>query len=346
MMLNQLLGTSISIIQAPMAGVQDATLAAAVCEAGGLGSLPCAMLSLESLEVEVTKLTELTEQPYNLNFFCHSPSEPSVQQQNKWKATLATFFKELDIEPPHSSAGPARKPFDEGTLHILERFRPAVVSFHFGLPRPEWVEQIKSWGSKIFSTATTLEEASWLAQNGADAIIAQGLEAGGHRGSFLTDDMTTQSGTLSLVPQICAQVPLPVIAAGGIAGPDGVRAAVALGAAGVQVGTTFLLCPEANTGPLHRAALISDTATHTALTNVFTGRPARSIVNRLVREIGPMTSAAPPFPSAASMVTALRQATEPSGKSDFTPLWCGQNASGCRNIPASEILQLLARGFT
>lgn len=340
----ELLGTRFPIIQAPMAGVQDASLAAAVCNAGGLGSLPCAMLSPDALEAEVARLAGMTGGPYNLNFFCHTPAKVTAQQQAEWQSTLAGFFNEMDISPPEPSDGPAREPFGERAFAALERFKPAVVSFHFGLPRPDWVEQIKRWGSKIISTATTVEEARWLAENGADAIIAQGVEAGGHRGCFLTEDMSTQRETLSLVPLICAEISLPVIAAGGIAGPEDVRAMMALGAEAVQVGTTFLLCPEAKTTPLHRAALASDDARHTALTNVFTGRPARSIVNRLIREVGPMTSSAPPFPSAASAVSALRQAAEPAGNSDFTPLWCGKNANGCREIPAADVLKMLVDG--
>jgi nitronate monooxygenase len=343
--INELLHVDLPVIQAPMAGVQDATLAAAISNAGGLGSLPCAMLSPTSLEKEVARLTALTDRPFNLNFFCHKPADAARSQQLAWQTTLGTYFRELGINPPDHAVGQQRKPFGEEALCVIERFRPAVVSFHFGLPRLEWVEQIQSWGSKVFSTATTMEEAVWLANSGVDAVIAQGLEAGGHRGSFLTEDMTTQLGILSLVPRIRAEISIPVIAAGGIAGPEGVDAAMALGAAGVQVGTAFLLCPEANTSPLHRAALKSDASRHTALTNVFTGRPARSIVNRLIREIGPMSSSAPVFPTATNVVSALRQAAEPSGSTDFTPLWCGQNASGCQDIPAEEILKILTGGL-
>lgn len=344
-MINELLQIDLPIIQAPMAGVQDATLAAAICNAGGLGSLPCAMLSPASLEEEVTKLASLTDRPFNLNFFCHTPADVSTAQQRLWQNTLGDYFKELGIEPPEHTAGPVREPFSAEMLDVIAGFRPAVVSFHFGLPQTDWVRKIQSWGAKVFSTATTVEEAIWLAENGADAIIAQGLEAGGHRGTFLTQDLTTQTGTIALLPRICAEVPLPVIAAGGIAGPEGVRAALAMGAAGIQAGTTFLLCPEANTSALHRAALASDAANHTTLTNVFTGRPARSMVNRLIREIGPMAASAPAFPGAATAISALRQASEPSGNSDFTPLWCGQNASGCQNIPADKVLLMLAQGL-
>lgn len=341
-MINELFGTTLPIIQAPMAGVQDARLAAAVSNAGGLGSLPCAMLSADALEEQVTRLQALTDRPYNLNFFCHVPAEVTTAQQADWHSTLAVYFDELGIPFPEPASAPMREPFGPAALSVIERVKPAVVSFHFGLPKREWVDQIKSWGSKVISTATTTEEAAWLADNGADAIIAQGLEAGGHRGSFLTGDMTTQTGSLSLIPRVCAEVSLPVIAAGGIASARAVAAAIGLGAAGVQIGTTFLLCPEANTSPLHRAALKGDAAGHTALTNVFTGRPARSIVNRLIRETGPMALSAPPFPSAAGAVSALRQAAEPAGSTDFTPLWCGQNASGCRDIPAATLVQALA----
>lgn len=345
MLLSQMLGIRVPIIQAPMAGVQDATLAATVSNAGGLGSLPCAMLPPGELEAEIDRLNGLTNQPYNLNFFCHASVNATAQEQAEWEATLSRYFKELGLDAAESLAGPLREPFNEDALSIVETYAPAVVSFHFGLPRRDWVERIKLRGSIVLSTATTVEEAVWLVDNGVDAIIAQGLEAGGHRGSFLSEDMTTQSGTLSLVPQVCDKVPVPVIAAGGIAGRQGVSAAMALGAAGVQVGTAFLLCPETNTSSLHRTALMGNASVHTALTNVFTGRPARSIVNRLVREIGPMATAIPPFPAAAALVSALRRSAEPAGNSDFTPLWCGQNASGCREASAADILRELAKGY-
>ena len=344
-MSKQLLGTRLPIIQAPMAGVQNATLAAAISNAGGLGSLPCAMFSPEALIAEVSRLIELTDLPFNLNFFCHSPIEVTTQQQVEWHSVLADYFSQWGIPIPHPTAASSRQPFNEDAMSLVERFRPAVVSFHFGLPRPGWVQQIRAWGINILSTATTVEEACWLADNGADAVIAQGIEAGGHRGCFMTSDMTTQSETLLLLPRICEKVALPVIAAGGIACPEDAAAAMAMGADGVQVGTAFLLCPEANTSPLHRHALTNKASLHTALTNVFSGRPARGIVNRLIREVGPMASSAPSFPAAASSVTALRQAAEASGSVDFTPLWCGQNTTACREAPAAELLCWLAQGL-
>lgn len=343
--LQQLLGIDLTIIQAPMAGVQDCELAAAVSNAGGLGSLPCAMLNPVALEAELQRLTTLTDKPFNVNFFCHDTPTVSAQQAQDWYQELSGYFQELGLEPPGENAISSREPFGDEALSVLEQFKPAVVSFHFGLPAPAHVEQIKSWGTRILASATTVDEARWLADHGVDAVIAQGLEAGGHRGSFLTLDMTTQTGTMALVPRICAAVSLPVIAAGGIAGPEGIAAAMTLGAAGVQIGTAFLLCPEAKTSVLHRAALKSDASQHTALTNVFSGRPARGIVNRLMREVGPMAAAATAFPSAAGPVSLLRAAAEANGCDDFTPLWSGQNATGCRELPAAELLQILASGL-
>jgi nitronate monooxygenase len=337
-----LLSINLPVIQAPMAGVQDAVLAAAISNAGGLGSLPCAMLNPDALEAELRRLTALTDKPFNVNFFCHETPQVSPQQQREWLQCLSKYYDELGVEPPGETPGSMREPFGDDAMQVLEHFKPAVVSFHFGLPERKHVEQIRRWGARILGSATTIDEALWLAERGVDAVIAQGLEAGGHRGSFLTRDMTTQIGTLALVPRICAAVSVPVIAAGGIASPEGVAAAMELGAAGVQAGTAFLLCSEAKTSPLHRAALKSDAAQHTALTNVFTGRPARSIVNRLVREAGPMAATATAFPSAAGPVSNLRAAAEASGNHDFTPLWCGQNATGCCEIPAAAMLQKLA----
>src|SRR6185436_13714124 len=218
-------------------------------------------------------------------------------------------------------------------------------SFHFGLPSAELLARVKSWGSKVLSSATTVDEARWLEARGVDAIIAQGAEAGGHRGLFLSEDLSTQVGTFALVPQVARAVKVPVIAAGGIADADGAAAAIALGASGVQIGTAYLLCPEATTSAVHRAALKSQAARDTALTNLFTGRPARGIVNRVIRELGPINAEAPAFPLATSAITPLRAKAEAQGSGDFSPLWSGQNATGCREIPAGELTRTLAEGF-
>jgi nitronate monooxygenase len=330
------------IIQAPMAGVQDYRLAAAVSNAGGLGSLPCAMLGPDALREELKALDEATSKPYNLNFFAHTPPEPNPQQEANWQQALAPYYKEFGIDPASITAGPGRMPFNEESAAIVEEFSPAVVSFHFGLPKPELLERVKKAGAKVLSTATTVDEALWLEQHGADAIIAQGLEAGGHRGIFLTKDMTTQMGTFALLPQIVAAVKIPVIAAGGIATAEGVRAALDLGAVAAQIGTAFMLCPEATTKPLHREALKSPAARHTAITNLFSGGPARGIVNRVMRELGPVCDQAPAFPLATNAIAPLRAAGEAAGTGDFSPLWSGQNASGCREIPAGVLVEELA----
>ncbi len=342
MTLQQLLGIELPIIQAPMAGVQGSVLAAAVSSAGGLGSLPCAMLSLDAMRNEVAAIKALTSRPFNVNFFCHTPPTPSAAREAAWRASLAPYFKEYGIEVDKIPVGSGRVPFTAEAADVLDDFTPAVVSFHFGLPSAELLARVRAWGSKIFSSATTVDEARWLEARGVDAIIAQGLEAGGHRGIFLSEDLSTQVGTFALLPQIVQNVKVPVIAAGGIADAKGVGAAMALGAAGVQIGTAYMLCPEATTSVIHRAALKSDAARHTALTNLFTGRPARGIVNRIMKELGPISTAAPAFPLATAAIAPLRAVAESQGSGDFSPLWSGQNASGCREIPAGKLTRELA----
>ena len=337
--------TQLPIIQAPMAGVQDHRLAVAVCNAGGLGSLPAAMLSLEALKAELTQITTLlsakTDKPYNVNFFCHTPPVFSETREAIWRAALKPYYDELGLDANNIPTGPGRAPFTHEAADVLEAFKPPVVSFHFGLPAADLLARVKSWGSKIISSATTVEEALWLEAQGVDAVIAQGLEAGGHRGHFLSPDLTQQMGTFALLPQIVRAVKIPIIAAGGIADAAGVSAALALGAAAVQVGTAYLLCDETTTSPLHRAAIKSPTTAHTALTNLFTGRPARGIVNRLMHELGAISDKSPEFPLATGAIAPLRAAAEKIGSADFTPLWSGQNVSGCRGIGAAELTRLL-----
>jgi nitronate monooxygenase len=340
--LQELFGIELPILQAPMAGVQGSALAVAVSNAGGLGALPCAMLSLDVMRGELAAIRARTDWPYNVNFFCHAEPAASAGREVAWRAALSPYYAELGIDPGTVTAGAGRAPFSSAAADVLDEFRPAVVSFHFGLPAAGLLDRVRAWGAKILSSATTVDEARWLEDQGVDAVIAQGLEAGGHRGNFLSEDLTTQVGTLALLPQVVAAVKVPVIAAGGIADARGVAAALALGAAGVQVGTAYLLCPEATTSAVHRAALKSEAARHTALTNLFSGRPARGIVNRLMRELGPMSPAVPAFPLAAAAVAPLRARAESQGIGDFSPLWSGQNPSGCREIPAAELTRELA----
>lgn len=343
MSMQELFDVELPIIQAPMAGVQDSELAIAVCNAGGLGSIPCATLSLDAIRKELEKIRARTTRPFNLNFFCHIPPKPNAAREEAWKTTLLPYYEEFGIDPKSVTSGPGRYPFSVDTADLLAEFKPKVVSFHFGLPTPDLLARVHSWGGKILSSATTVSEALWLEAQGVDAIIAQGLEAGGHRGMFLSDDLNTQIGTFALLPQIVKAVRIPVIAAGGIADANGVAAALTLGAIGVQIGTAYMLCPEATTSDLHRTALKSKEAELTALTNLFTGRPARGIINRIMRDLGPISTAVPAFPLATSAISPLRKAAEGRGVDGFSPLWAGQNASGCREISAATLTRLLAR---
>jgi nitronate monooxygenase len=340
--LQTLLGIDLPILQAPMGGVQGSALAIAVSNAGALGALPCAMYTPEMIRAELEAIRAATTRPVNVNFFCHMPPVVDAAREAAWRQRLASYYAEFGIDPATIPAGPGREPFSREAADVLEAFKPPIVSFHFGLPAPDLLARVRAWGAKVLSSATTVEEARWLEAHGVDAIIAQGVEAGGHRGMFLTDDLTTQVGTFVLLPQIVKAVKVPVIAAGGIADAEGVAAALALGAGAAQLGTAFLLCPEATTSAIHRAALKSDAARHTALTNLFTGRPARGIVNRVIREVGPMHPAAPSFPLATSAITPIRAKAEAAGSGEFSPLWSGQNPTGCREMPAADLVRMLA----
>ena len=340
--LQELLGIELPIIQAPMAGAQGSGLAIAVANAGGLGSLPCAMLSIETMRSEIAAIRAATTKPINVNFFCHDEPTPNEEREASWRQKLARYYAELGVESGAAPPGGQRRPFNFEAADALLEFKPEVVSFHFGLPGPNLLERVRASGAKILSSATTIDEARWLEERGVDIIVAQGWEAGGHRGHFLSDDLTQQRGTFALLPQIVDAVRVPVVAAGGIADAKGVAAALKLGAAGVQIGTAYLLCPESTIGPLHRAALKSDAARHTAVTNVITGRPARGIVNRIMRELGPLDSDAPEFPIAYNAVAPLRAKAESIGSSDFSALWSGENATGCKEIGAAELTRELA----
>jgi nitronate monooxygenase len=343
--LRALLGTELPLIQAPMAGVQGAALAAAVCEAGALGSVPGATHTAPTLRAELEALTAATDRPWNVNFFCHTPPVADPVAEAAWRTTLAPFHAEAGIDITQVPPGAGRQPFSAALADVLEPLAPRVVSFHFGLPDAALVARIKRWGGVVLSSATTVDEGLWLQQHGADAVIAQGLEAGGHRGHFLSDDLSRQMGTLALLPRLVAALEVPVVAAGGVADAAGVRAAMALGAAGVQVGTAFLCCTEATTSAVHRRALAGPDAAHTALTTAFTGRPARGIVNRAMRELGCLPPTAPPFPTATAAMAPLRSRWEAQGRGDFSPLWAGQNTRGCRAVPAAEQVRWLAAGF-
>lgn len=341
-----LLGIEVPIIQAPMAGSNDAALAIAVSEAGGLGSLPCATISVDQMKAQFELIRQQTARPINVNFFCHTPPVPDAQREATWRETLAPHYTGLGLDPNGTYPGAGRAPFNDEYCDALEAFKPAVVSFHFGLPEERLLRRVKAWGAKVLSSATTVAEARWLEARGCDAVIAQGSEAGGHRGIFLADDVIggalQQPGTMALVPQVVDAVKVPVIAAGGIADGRGVAAALMLGAAGAQLGTAYLFSPEAKTSAVHRAALKSARDDETTLTNIFTGRPARGVVNRVIREVGALNRAAPAFPLASNAMAPLRAKAEAAGSGDYTSLWSGQAAALCRERSAAELTRMLA----
>jgi nitronate monooxygenase len=337
------------LVQAPMAGFGTVELAASVCDAGGLGSIGCATMQPQQAAKTIEDLRRLTRKPINVNFFCHRPAKADVEREQAWRDRLLPYYRELGIDPeplPRLDLAP----FGTAMCEIVENTRPEMVSFHFGLPAAALLARVKAAGCLVMSSATTVEEARWLEARGVDAVIAQGAEAGGHRATFLADDlhraMASQAGTLALVPQIADAVSVPVIAAGGIADGRGIAAAFALGASGVQIGTAFLRCPEAATPALHRDALRQARDAETLLTNVFSGRPARVIANRFPRELGPMSDAAPDFPLPVGELAPLRAKAEQQASRDFTPLWSGQAAALATEMPAKALVLKLTQEAT
>lgn len=333
------------LVLAPMAGFGTVELAASVCNAGGLGSIGCAMMKPEVAARTIQELRRATTKPINVNFFCHVQAGTDAFRELAWHERLKPYRRELGIDE-----GPQHRldiaPFGDAMCTVVERAKPEIVSFHFGLPKPPLLDRVKAAGCRVISSATTVAEACWLEAHGADAIIAQGCEAGGHRGMFLARDLdeaaASQPSTLTLVPQVVDAVRVPVIAAGGIADGRGIAAAFALAAAGIQLGTVFLLCPEAATPTLYREALRGARDDATVLTNVFTGRPARALVNRLARELSPNLDTLPEFPLPLGELALLREKAEREGSTDFTPLWSGQAAALANELPAGELTIKLA----
>ena len=337
-----LIGIELPIIQAPMAGANGSAMATAASEAGALGSLPCGMFDATQVRSEFGVVRQGTSNPVNVNFFCHTPPDPDPERDAAWKAELSPYYAEFGLDASAAAPAPNRAPFDDAMCEIVEDLKPEVVSFHYGLPAKALLDRVKAAGSVLLSSATTVAEARWLEDRGCDAVIAQGYEAGAHRGMFLSDDITTQVGTMALVPQVVDAVRIPVIAAGGIADGRGIAAAFALGAAGVQIGTAYLFTPESLISDLHRTALLSARDDGTALTNLFSGRPARGLMNRVMREIGPMSDKAPAFPTAGSALAPLKKESEAVGGSDFTSLWSGQAASLGREMGTADLTRRLA----
>ena len=335
-------GIELPIVQAPMANASAVDMAVAVAKAGALGSFPCAALADDKIVAGVAEIRSCTSRPINLNFFCHKPAPPDEARDAAWLERLSPYYVELGAEMPKVPLKASIVPFTAATCAVVEELAPAVVSFHFGLPDAELVTRVKAVGCKVISSATSLREARALAERGVDAIIAQGAEAGGHRGMFIETDIATQIGTLALVHEIVDAVRLPVIAAGGIVDGRGIAAAFALGATGVQIGTAYLGCPEATISRLHRAAL-AEPDRQTVITNVLSGRPARGILTCFVREQGPINEAIPNYPLATPALTPLRAKAEATGSPDFSLLWAGQSRAPSRNMGAGELTKALAQ---
>src|SRR5580704_5634955 len=329
------------IIQAPMGGAVSPSMPVAVCKSGGLGSFPCSFLTVAQLRDVGAKIrAQIGAKPLNLNFFCDVRQRDAAKEA-AWLKRLAPYYTEFGVDPPDLPTS-IHPPFNAEVCDVVVELKPEIVSFHFGLPEKSLVDRLKAAGCVILSSATTVMEARWLEDHGVDAVIAQGVEAGGSRAMFLTSDLESQLGTLVLVPQVVDAVKVPVIAAGGIADGRAIAAALTLGASAVQMGTAYLLCPEATISALHRAAIKSAKDKLSAISNVLTGRPARVLVNRIVREVGPLATDVPSFPLGAVALEPLRTKAESQGSADFTGLYAGEAAALCRELPAGELTLKLA----
>jgi nitronate monooxygenase len=329
-------GARLPVVQAPMANFAGTELAIAAISAGAIGSLPCAVLDTDAVVAQAAAVRAAGPGPINLNFFCHTLGP--MPDESSWRDALARFYADEGVAPP-TTAPPLRRPFDAAMAEAIETVRPEIVSFHFGLPDDALLARVRASGARVFGNATNVAEARHLAGRGCDAIIAQGFEAGGHAGHFLAGHRPI--GLVALVPQIVAAVHVPVIAAGGIADAHGAAAAIALGAAAVQVGTAYLRTPEARTSAVHRRRLATATADDSVFTNVFTGGLARGLRNRLIDTLGPVSDAAPPFPYASAALAPLRAHAESAGRDDFTPLWAGQGVALARDEPAAALTERL-----
>ncbi|EKE71652.1 NAD(P)H-dependent flavin oxidoreductase [Gallaecimonas xiamenensis] len=337
------LGMTVPIIQAPMVGVSTARLAAAVSNAGGLGSIGAGASTAEQARAQIAEVRALTDKPFNLNLFCHQPAQADPLREAAWLAHLAPFFAELGAKAP-TAIGEIYQSFvgDEAMLAMLLEEKPAVVSFHFGLPPQGAIDALKKAGITLLATATNLAEAKQIEAAGIDAIVAQGVEAGGHRGVFSPNE-DDEIGTLALVRQLAQACQVPVMAAGGIMDGAGIRAAMALGAQGVQLGTAFILCPESAANDAYRAAMKSERALHTAITSNISGRPARGLPNRFYQPLDDLAPALPDYPIAYDAGKALVAAAKAAGSEDFAVQWAGQGAPLARALPAGELVRTLVR---
>ena len=330
-----LVGTEQPIIQAPMAGAGGVELCVGATMGGALGSLPCGMISPDQVREQVAQVRAQTSVPFALNFFCHSM--PEDIDDSAWRALLHAYYEEFGVEP--GNGGALRLPFDNEMCRVVEELRPPVVSFHFGLPEKGLLDRVKTTGAVIVGNATTVEEALWLEEHGAEAIIAQGFEAGGHTGRFLGSDPAEALGLFALLPQVADAVSVPVIGAGGIGDGRGIAAAFILGASAVQLGTAYLHTPEAKISAVHRQRLGEG---RTLFTNLMSGGLARGLHGRLVDELGPVREEAPPYPLASAALAPIRAAAEKRGEYGFGPMWAGQAAPLGETLSAAELTRKLA----
>lgn len=340
------LGVRIPIIQAPMAGISTPALVAAVSNAGALGSLGVGASTAQQAREQIVATRALTSKPFNVNVFCHQPAHSDPLREAVWLAHLQPLFAEFGAEPPAALKEIYRSfADDEALLQVLIEERPAVVSFHFGLPPTEWIDALHHAGIVLLGCATTPHEAMLIEQAGLDAIVAQGAEAGGHRGIF-DPGQDAMIGTLALVRLIAKQSTLPVIAAGGIMDGQGIASALLLGASAVQMGTAFVLSAESGADAAYRHALTSQRAHQTRVTAAISGRPARGLINRMHTDVGsPDAPALPDYPIAYDAAKALNAAARARGNTDFAVQWAGQGAPMARALPAAELVATLAREF-
>jgi len=331
------------IIQAPMAGISPPALAAAVSNAGGLGSIAFGAVNAVQAREMLLQTRALTSLPFNVNLFCHAAAVPDPAREATWLGHLQPYFAEFGVSPPHTLREIYRSFLqDEAMLELLLELKPSVVSLHFGLPPQSWIAALKQAGIVVAAGATTMAEAEQVVQAGADLIIAQGIEAGGHRGVFEPAHGDAGIGTLALVRTLVQRTPLPVIAAGGIMDGAGIAAALALGAGAAQLGTAFVLAEESAADAAYRAILQSARARDTQVTSAISGRAARGIANRFIREVGAASApATPDYPIAYDAGKALHQAAKAAGSSEFAAHWAGQAAILGRAMPAAELMQVL-----
>lgn len=335
---------TVPIIQAPMAGVSTPRLAAAVSNAGALGSIAVGAGSAAQAATMIDALRELTARPFNVNVFVHASPRRDAARETDWIASLRPLFESFEAEPP-SSLKAIYQSFadDEDMVRVLIERAPPVVSFHFGLPDSETVSALKQAGCSLVATATSLEEAIAAERAGMDAIVAQGWEAGGHRGVFDPGGGDARLGTFALTRLLVRRSGVPVIAAGGIMDGQGVRAVLTLGAAAAQLGTAFIDCPESAANAAYRAALHSEAANHTVMTTAISGRPARSLRNRFTDWGRTAPGAIPDYPVAYDAGKALNAAALAAGEVGFGAQWAGQGAPLARSLPATELVALLER---